>query len=179
MIYTKENPIGLDAKIQGIQTRLYARLIDLWGLDENTFDAYGRVYVKRKTNKVLPEAYIGRNEYQNVLVAEKNKFFFVARNTINAINAIQFQTTIELCFILDLSQIKSDIGHRADQEVQLDVKESFRGVDNVNIVSLVTEPNQVFSGFTFNETDNLHPYHVFKYNLNVIYFEDEVCKCKC
>jgi hypothetical protein len=179
MLYKKENPIGIDAKIQSLQVFLFNKLSVLWGLDENNFDGYGRTYIKRSDRKVLPEAYIGKNEYRNVLNAEVNKFFFIARNTLNKINALQFETVIELCFIVDLAHIKEDVEHRADYEVINDVQQLINYVDNINLISVDTDPSKVFSGFTFKETDNLHPYFVFKLNINVRFLADETCQCIC
>jgi hypothetical protein len=54
MLYKKENPIGIDAKIQSLQVFLFNKLSVLWGLNENNFDGYGRTYIKRSDRKVLP-----------------------------------------------------------------------------------------------------------------------------
>ena len=180
MNYTKTNPIGLDAKIQSIQNKLYTSLNTLWGLSNgNEIDAYGRAYINQKDAKLLPEAYVGRNEYENVLVAERNKFFFLSRGIKEKYDTLRFKTNVELCFIVDLGQLKPDIEHRADSEVQNDVYNELFTFDNVFVLSLDTEIRSVFNGLSFDSDDNLQPYHCFKYNLLVIYAPDEVCDCGC
>lgn len=180
MNYTKTNPIGLDAKIQAIQNHLYTRLNELWGLENGSeLEGYGRVYINQKEGKQYPELYVGKREYENVLVAEKSKFFFMARQTKDKFDTLRFRTNIELCFIVDLELIKNDIEHRADVEVQTDVYNELQTIDNVFVLSLDTEQRNVFSGLAFENTDDLQPYHCFKFNLSVVYSPDEFCNCDC
>lgn len=180
MLYVKENPVGLDAKIQSLQNHLYTELNQKWQLQNgNVLEGYGRVYVNQDQNKRLAEAYISNNEYQNVLVAEKSKFFFLARQRKTELYALRFTTNVELCFMLDLGLIKPDILHRADEEVQSEVVDVLNGVNNVFVESIDTDPRSVFNGLTYSENDNMQPYHFFKINLKVDYFSYETCNCGC
>ncbi len=178
MNYTKTNPVGIDAKIQGMQNALYSQLNTKWGLSgTKVLDAFGRVYINSKEGKKIPEFYAQNKEYQNILVAEKSKFFFIQRRVETKQNVLQYKTIVELCFIVDLALIKSTVGHRADAEAHADVESVLTTFPNVYIESLETEIRNVFSGLDFEETDDLQPYHAFKFNLSVFYSLDETCKC--
>lgn len=178
MNYTKSNPVGIDAKIQGMQSALYSQLNEKWGLGgSKVLDAFGRVYINVKDGKKIPEFYFENKEYKNVLVAETSKFFFIQRKVQTKQNVAQYKTSIELCFLVDLELIKSTVGHRADAEVHADVESVLTTFPNVYIESLETEIRNVFSGLDYEETDDMQPYHAFKFNLSVFYSLDETCKC--
>ena len=134
MNYTKENPIGIDAKIQSMQNVLYSELNTKWGLSGgNSLDSYGRVYINNKDGKKIPEFYDQDKEYGNVLVAETSKFFFIQRRVQTKQNVLQYKTVVELCFLVDLELLKSTVGHRADAEVHADVESVLTTFPNVFI----------------------------------------------
>lgn len=177
---TKTNPIGIDAKIQSMQNVLFSQLNTKWALTgNNELDAYGRVYINSKEGKKIPEFYNNNGEYENVLVAETSKFFFLQRKIQSKQNVLQYKTTVELCFLVDLELIKTTVGHRADVEVHADVESVLTTFPNVFIESLETEIRNVFIGLDYEETDDMQPYHAFKFNLSVFYSLDETCKCGC
>lgn len=93
-IYTKNNPVGIDAIIHTAQKNLFEKLSQKW---DNDIDAYPRCYVieREDENGVYRsiEHYKGNNEYTGTLItSEGNKFFFLAENEFKRVNNINFET---------------------------------------------------------------------------------------
>jgi hypothetical protein len=97
MIFTKDNPIGIDAPIK----RLQLKLNGLWDAD-----VYGRVYLNSKEG-VIAEAYISNNSYKDIFVEKgKNVIGFVDLGIIDFDKTGKVQTaSIDVVFTLDLSTI--------------------------------------------------------------------------
>lgn len=174
----KTTPIGLDAVIHKAQNILYNDLNALWGIE---LEGYPRCYVINRDNNITIEHYVSDFEYLSLISAEYNKFFFTAESDIERkreTNTIQFETTIELYFIVDVSVIKPSILHRGDEEIRNDVMNVLRRIPDVYIDSIVTNIERVFQGFNFREMQDMHPYHAFKIVLNVPSFliNQKVCE---
>ena len=76
MLFQRENPKGIDAGIHELQRDLYMQLIKYGWTDYDSFD---RVYKNRKGDDKIPEAYVGKGEYKEVLYNDKKQatsFFF-------------------------------------------------------------------------------------------------------
>ena len=175
---TKTNPIGLDAKIQSLQTRLFSQLNTLWGLDaSNELDAYGRCYVIEQDGEKTARFFKTNKEYQIVSVPEKNKFFFLSRAIQKKVDTLRYETTVELIFLLNVSQLKPNIEHRADIEVQADVELILNQIDNVWCESIETGFENVLRGMKYNQESDMQPYHAFKFNLNILYNMNDECDC--
>lgn len=186
MIYGKTNPMGIDALIQRIQTKLHNDLNVTWGLvnpndetDSTKFlDAYGRCYVMQN-DKMLKDVnrFVSSKEYEQVSVAEKNKFFFLQTQKSKKVDNLFYETILETIFILDLPSIKPDISHRADVEAQADVELILNQFQNVTIDSIEIGHENVLRGIDYSHKNDKQPYHVFKYNLNVRYdmSDDRTC----
>lgn len=175
---TKTNPIGLDAKIQRLQTSLFSQLNTLWGLTSpNELDAYGRCYVIEQDGERTARFFKTPNEYQIVSVAERNKFFFLNRTASKKIDTIRYETTLELIFLLDVVKLKPNVTHRADIEVQADVELILNQFDNVWVDSIETGFENVLRGMNYDQESDMQPYHGFRYNLKVIYSMNEECNC--
>lgn len=175
---TKTNPIGLDAKIQSLQTRLFSQLNTLWGLTSpNDLDAYGRCYVIEQDGEKTARFFKTSNEYQIVSVPERNKFFFLNRSIQKKVDTLRYKTTVELIFLLNVSQLKPNIEHRADIEVQADVELILNQIDNVWCESIETGFENVLRGMKYNQESDMQPYHAFKFNLNILYNMNDECDC--
>ncbi len=175
---TKTNPIGLDAKIQSLQTRLFSQLNTLWGLTSpNELDAYGRCYVIEKDGEKTVRFFKTPSEYQIVSVPEMNKFFFLSRAIQKKTDTLRYETTIEAIFLLDVVSLKPDVTHRADIEVQADVELILNQIDNIFVESIETGFENVLRGIKYEQSSDMQPYHAFKFNLNVVYNMNEECDC--
>lgn len=173
MNYLKQNPIGKDAIIQNLQYKLYNDLLTKWGSD---LDGYGRCYVVSTNGRKTIEPYLSSNEYKNLVVAEKNKFFFTAENDDEKVGNNYYQTKVYLYFIVDVKKLKPDITHRADEEVRNDVLNLIESNVYFNVIKVVTNIDKVFNRYDYDYTDDMQPYHCFKielqsveYNINQTY----------
>ena len=77
MLYKKTNPVGIDVEIQKAQTLLHDKLSSDWGADIN---AYGRVYLSKRKDVILPEVFVDGVDYKDVLSLDDNRFFFIQSN---------------------------------------------------------------------------------------------------
>lgn len=171
MIYAKENPIGLDAKIAYIQSTLYNELNTLWGID---LEAFERCYILNAENGTKTvNRFKSKNEYEIVSIAEKSKFFFLHRSKSIKEDALYYKSEIEAIFIVDLTKLKPEVNHRADFEVQNDVELLLNQFDDVWIVSCDSGYQNALQGISYDQENDMQPYHVFKFTLGVHYKMDD------
>lgn len=172
----KENPIGLDAVIHKIQVKLYDKLNELWGVE---LDGYPRCYsIKREVKKTI-EHYQGSGEYESLIHAEGNKFFFLADADYRQESLNHFNTKLDLYFILNLEECKKLIVHRADEEVRRDIINIVKTCDNVGEnITIVTGIDSIFMGFQRNNIDDIQPYYYFKAIIDIKDFSliKTICK---
>jgi hypothetical protein len=173
---TKTNPIGLDAKLQSIQKRLYDELNTAWSI---VLDAYGRCYVIQDNGVNTVQYFKSKQEYEIISVAEKNKLFFLNRSIEKKIDTLTYETNIELIFIVNLSQLKPSISHRADKEAQADVEFILNQFEGVWVESLEQGYDNVLKGIKYDQSSDMQPYHCFKFNLRVNYSLTDECNCGC
>ena len=110
------NPKGIDAEIQRIETSLYNNL------GYSNIEAYGRCYVIEKDDNTVPVYYLGNKEYREVTLndALEMSFFFIERPT--SAKASGFYTTpVDIIFLLDLEKLKPELNHRADEELKAEI----------------------------------------------------------
>lgn len=171
MNYLKDNPVGIDVKINRIQEKMYQPITDLWG----SIDFFGRVYKKtRKNGSPSLERYVGSGEYQPVLNSEGNKIFFVQGSKPD-INLGQIRNDLWIVCIVKIENIRN-IEHRADEEVHSDfLTELSKNISSKDIIGLeygmsnlqrVVEDSFSFGNFKFSD---IHPYHVFMVKTNISY----------
>jgi len=175
-LLSKTNPIGIDAVIHKIQTKLYNSLTAKWNVQLN---GYPRCYVLEEKNERTIEYFDGKNDYSgNLIVAEKNKFFFTAENDYSKLDNLNYQTNVSLYFILDVAHIYPAIKHRCDAEVLADVMSELGkcpGLLQKN--SVVTDYKKVFQGFRMDIKTNMQPYYCFRIDLTLSVFkiDQKVC----
>lgn len=170
MLYTKTEAIGIDVPIQKVQRLLYDKLSLLWGVN---ISAYGRAYLLKRKDNVLPEVFVSGKDYKDVLSLDDNRFFFVQSESAKKINSTRYETDIDIYFILNLKEVKSDISHRADEEVHNDVNYILNQTE-LDIDSIEVGLDNVIKDFKINNRDNFNfsdfePYHIFKVKCSVKY----------
>lgn len=176
MIYAKTNPIGIDAIIQKVQEKLFNELSEKWNV---VLDGYPRCYVIEREQTKTIEHFVSKkpnsnrkSEYSgNLIVAEGNKFFFIAENEENKINNLEYQTRVSLFFILNLPEIYPEILHRCDNEVLVDI---ITVIDNSGAFTkdniIIRNFKRVFYEFTSDTEQNMQPYYCLRIELNTLPF---------
>jgi len=164
----KTNPKGLDVLIYSVQKKLYDGLTALWSGIELT--GYDRCYLANRNGFKSIDYYVSANEYQNLVVAEENKFFFTAENDIEKVGNLYYKTAIDLYFILNVNEIKPDIIHRADEEVRQDVLNVLNTIAEIEVNNIIINIDKVFNRFDFDYVDDMQPYHVFKIRLDTMQY---------
>lgn len=165
MNYLKASPIGKDALIQMLQVQLYDGLVLLWG---DVLNGYGRCYTVSTNGRKSIEPYIKKDEYENLVVAEQNKFFFTAENDEDKVGMSYYKTTIDLYFMVDVNKIKPNITYRADEEVRNDVLNIIERNVYFETSRVITNIEKVFNKYDFDYTDDMQPYHCFKIELKTV-----------
>lgn len=165
MVIVKENPIGLDAVVHHLQKGINNLS---WG---NLLTIYPRCYRAEREEGNTIEHYYANGDYEKVIFAEVNKVFFEQVGTIERENNTFYTTQLDVYFTVDLTQVKPDINHRADQEVQADVLFKLPSINTYGAIiitdSLITGIQNVYSSLRYKENDDIQPFHCFKVRLDV------------
>lgn len=169
MVISKTNPQGIDALIAKIQTALATKLS--WGSGITIYPRCYRSVINIEERNVRLIEHVERGEYKHLSNAEGNKCFFVQSSDLVPVNMTYYSTELELYFTLNLPEIKPDVIHRADEEVQSDVLGVLRKFSDLNIQRLVTGIENVYRGLDYNANDDTHPNHCFKVVLDVLRFD--------
>lgn len=157
MIYTRTNPVGIDAVIQPLQESLYD-LCESWG----DIDGFGRVYLNRKGDRIVPEHYNKDGEYREVLTNDMKvaTYFFVESDVVSASGSCLSKNNVDLYFFVNVKEAKPDVGHYADEEVRLDVLRIAK--DYFSQVESTVKGENALSEMTTEGLDFIYPYFIFK-----------------
>lgn len=188
MLVTKTNPVGIDWRIQKLQTYLHGRLATKWSIDVNdseqssTFMSYGRCYRNKKNEGFVAEVFTGNNEYKEVYWDDSLKaisfFGLGSKETAKIMDTVE----VNLIFFVNLQKLKPSITHRADEEVRQDVK-SLLGVSNYgfkykSIEVFIDNVLKEYPGSYRNErlkSVDMHPVHCFRINFDLVYNANKNC----
>lgn len=163
MIVLKENPLGIDKRIQGIQSYLHEKLTGY------NLDVLGRAEIK--DNK--PIVFYKKNDYKDVLFINpltSGKVFFIDNETTKS-DGKSLLTDIDIIFLLDIQKIKPNIVHRADEEVRIEILEILQSYLKRTEFE-ITKGIEALKGFETKLKD-LHPYHFIKYSCELKYNSNE------
>jgi len=165
MNYTLENPKGIDYQIQRIQNHLEKHL----GWAET--DIYGRVYKNpSKEGNVVPEAYISKGEYRDVLRNDKKNamVFFIDDDEHTSTTGHQFSAEVSVVFMVNLKKLYPDANNRPDTDAQLHVEAILRrlkifSITNNSPLTITKGLENVLSDFDTKhiKLSDFHPYHIF------------------
>lgn len=162
MNYLKEHTVGIDTKIKELQTYLYNELISK-GKYYN-FDAYGRVYKNKRSNKVIPEYYVGNKEYKEILLDDNlDGIMFFSPSDFSTING---NISIQDCDIIFSVNLSNCNDNRQDEEVRQDVlflltQKAKKG----ELKNVVTGLDNVYSDYNgvadyFYDMQNFHHFKI-------------------
>jgi len=177
MVALKLNPVGVDVVIQDMQEAMYAELVSLWGIKNDTdYACYGRAYRQQVAGKdqYIPEVFVSGNDYKEVYLNDRVKalsYFQYERNDFKLMNT----APVSLIFWVNIQQLKPAIDHRADEEVRVDVANFIVKylADNNQTISTVTGIDKVFAEYAgYRSADSIkhrdmHPFHCFRINFTL------------
>ena len=161
MIFTKISPVGIDIPIQRLQVSLHAKLTDAFSCDVT---AYGRAYVDNDNGVIKPLTYVSKGEYKELLTDDTINglhFFFIENDTSEGVSrTCMSDTEVDIIFIIDdLTKVRSDIVHYADEEIKEQIK-SF--VKSFYEITTITKGENALDGFDISKLKFIYPYFVFK-----------------
>lgn len=167
MKYAKTNPVGIDATIDMMQGKIHSWIQTNWGIN---IDAYPRCYKENNNSSEIEIVfYKGKKEYENLLVSEKNKFFFTIGNEIKK-EQNYYRTTISIWFVVNVATLKPSINHRADEEVR---KDALTAVSSALVDGVITEVtfgmDNLFSRMKPSKFNDKQPYHIFRIDVDTLY----------
>jgi hypothetical protein len=167
MIYSRENPTGMDKKIKVIQEKLEKVFISL-GFSTGEFDLYDRIYRMERSNEIVPVVFINE-QYNNTLFSNDKVFtgyFYERSEAVN--NHGLYNITLGNVFHVNLSLMFPEIKSRADQEftkILTDVYAmepyGFRAVNFTTGLDRMTDLNYK------SELEMVHPYFHLRVDLNL------------
>lgn len=170
------NPIGIEIPISRIQKYLFDSLTDLgWG----SLEVYGKAYKNRILTGLVPQWYKDDGEYvTDLYIVDTNdnngNIFFLVDDTQKAINAVEFQATVKIVFMINLDGIYANLSKRDDVKAHKTVSGLLKDKSQFTIKSLETGLETVLKGFdtTNIKLADIQPLHIFafkgviKYNIN-------------
>ncbi|MFK7780663.1 MAG: hypothetical protein QM490_06105 [Candidatus Gracilibacteria bacterium] len=162
MIYTKVDPQGIDKQIQRIQQFLYDKLNSVYS---GEIYSYGRVYKNETENGVRPLFYVGNKDYEELTINDTINglhYFFVEDDKSEISDRVCISSNeVDIIFIIDdITKIRGDISHYADEEIKETIKSYVQGL-NFSLTS-VTKGKKALDGFDISKTKFIFPYFVFK-----------------
>jgi hypothetical protein len=163
-VYTKDNPVGLDAKLLKIQNYINE-------LQWDNFDVYGQLYINERNGEKIAEAYVGNGEYREVLVDDRKTavFGFFVDDTRAGHNMIK--VPVELVCSCNLKAIYGE-QEMNDEEVLGEVLKIIRKVTLLpNESQIKTGLSNVFSRISTKQfvSRNMLPWFNFSITFNVVY----------
>jgi hypothetical protein len=163
-VYSKDNPVGLDAKLLKIQNYIDE-------LDWNDFDVYGQLFINERNGEKIAEAHVGGGEYREVLIDDRRTavFGFFVGDTRSGINMIK--VPVELVCSCNLKAIYSD-SEMNDEEVLSEVVKIIRKTTlRPNELQIKTGLDNVFSRISTNRIKhrNMLPWFIFSITFNIVY----------
>jgi hypothetical protein len=184
MNHTVTDAFGIDAAIKRIQSEVYAELISRWSLTRNPsnrINGYGRVYKNPKDFSKVPEAYVGKREYEDVFYddnADAN-FFFLVSDDSSSTDEMVFTNSVKVVFCMDLEKCISGkdrmdaLAHKDAVELLRNITSSGRYVIN----GYETGLENIFSGYSTTgiKYDDLQPYHCFAVKIMLNYYLNDKC----
>ncbi len=172
MLYTKTDPVGVDIKIQALQTKLYNQLLPAW--DAIAWDCYGRCYRNKKDNGYVAEVFTGGTEYRDVYWDDrKDAVSFFGVDPVTKI-AVDNTAQVHLVFFVNLRKLKPQLSTRADEEVRQDVQwllnKRIFGAVPVRVITGIENVLREYPGSYRDERlkfVDMHPVHCFRFDLQV------------
>lgn len=182
MNHLRENPFGVDKKIDIIQKSLYKTLSK-----KGSINGFSRVYLNpHKDEGMVLQSYVGSNNYEDVLRDNDSRFFFYLKPTMDASD--QISATLGIVFMIDLDSFYNESATRRDEEFRglafnvversgLKPKTIYLGLDylksvmgNVFTTSSRARDTFISTNFKFEDMQPLHTFVIeteVNYSINI------------
>lgn len=176
----KNSVIGVDIPIQSFQKFLYNQLLSKWKTAESSFLSYGRCYRNNVDLGYIPEVYVNGTPAQYVGI----EFDDTNTNVLSFFDLyddVKFKdgsatAKVDLIFIVNVTNLKPGIAHRADEEIRNDV-ERLCQVPRFGFIATDFQTGYAnvfnrFPGIVKNDQitwRDLQPLHVFKITFDFVY----------
>lgn len=183
MLNEISNPIGIDVRINALQSQLFTELVTLWGITSSDYESYSLCQRNYKSSGgeqgYIPEILLtGGKDYKELLHNDKVavQSFFGFNDTAIQHDGVNHEiANIHLIFFTNLNLIKST-AVRADIDARRDVynilkraQYQFELIDEVvGVDSVLREYSGVSKKKMFTHSD-MRPNHCFRFNLSCRY----------
>jgi len=172
MIYSKTNPVGIDVKINSIQSKIHKALL-LWpspGLITGQVDLYNRIYKLKEGLKLTPVKFATEFS-KSIFTTDKAVvgYFYERTDPVNINGMMSY--TIGNIFHVNLLTLYPSVTHRADAEFVKFISDIYRIEPyGFRLLSVVTGIDHVYTDFNFDEKlEDLHPYFIVRFDFNINY----------
>ena len=181
MIVTKNNPVGIDKKIDLLQKSLFSSLIKTWNLTEDKYNCYPRCYRNQTKDGYTAEMFTGGVDYDELYINDQVSVtsFFGVGQVEKILPDNTKQADIHLIFSLNLPEVKPNpAGQRNDEEVRLDVQkvlDSFGTAHGFQLQSQTTGIDKILSEYPGSRKTiglkytDMHPNLWFRFDLQIFY----------
>ena len=185
MIALKDNPTGIDYWIQRLQAALYSHFVATWGVAEDDYRAFGRVYrvYDNDGKEYIPHAYTGGKEYEPLLFEDKVtvQSFFDIGETITVSEDLQRTAKVHLYYFVNLDGIYPNQADRYDEQVLNDVSNFVDREFSFIVEAKHVGIKKVLSDYSGYQKDkaaitNMQPYYAFKLEMSIPHYY--VCPVK-
>lgn len=168
MIYAKTSPVGLDIKINSIQNKLHAALLDM-GLVTGDVDVYPRIY-KQRDDKIEPVKFISKEFERSLFTTDKKvvAYFYERFDAVNTHGL--FSSTVANIVHVNLPLVYPSITHRPDHEFIKFMTDIYKIEPyGFRLDSIATGVN-VFTDFSNDfKREDIPPYFSVRFDLNINY----------
>lgn len=177
-LITKNNPVGIDERIDVLQRGLFSSLINKWGLLESKYNCYPRCYRNQTFDGYTAEMFTGGTDYEELYINDQvsvTSFFGVGQNS--TIQADRIRADIHLIFSLNLNEVKPGT-QRNDEEVRQDVLrvlDTFGAAHGFIITSQTTGIDKILAEYPGSRKSiglkytDMHPNLWFRFDMTTFY----------
>jgi len=151
--------LGIDIPIEDLRAEMAAKFASC--------DVYGRVYRNKRGEQIIPEYYLGNNQYIEVLQNDMKSgvIFFDVEPKRDEQGTIG-NATVNICFLLDLQKLypgedrPTELAH---QEARETIRHSAFEIES--LTTGITALEQ----FSVENIDDMAPYYIFSFQTTVNY----------
>ncbi len=179
MLFQRDCPKGIDFGIHEFQRDLFVELTKRGWIN---YDSYDRVYKNKRGDEKIPEAYVGKGDYEEVLFNDKKtvtSFFIVDdKRTFDHDNKELIYQDVSIVFQGNVKKMYPRIEHRADEEmineIRLAINKKFW--DN-RLTEIITGIEKVYDSLkvSYNKKDynDMSDFCIVRFNFKMTYSNTE------
>lgn len=154
---------GIDVEIKRMTDWLTAKL---W--TDKTVAINGRIFRNQKNGETIPEKYVSGIDYQDVLLDDTKDaiiFFDVQPNETFDGN---FNSDVWVCFAVNLSKLYSSV--TTERATEYAHEDAVKWIQKRWTITGLVRGFPAFSEYSrVKESDNFHPFYLFRINTTVKY----------